>query len=142
MGGKRKREILGGETYGAALMLIRVGYDMAFRFPEPTAIVLMLSLHPSRAAMIRQPEHLEVQPDVAVAEFIDAFGNPTTVDASCLLMPLVLFMGPTEPLWLSTLRAIAANLVDDSLVYRYKIGDAAANGLPGEEGTFCMGSFW
>ena len=46
MGVKRKREILGNETYGATIMLIRVGYDMAFHFPEPTAIVLMLSLHP------------------------------------------------------------------------------------------------
>ena len=66
----------------------------------------------------------------------------TTVDASCLLMPLVLFMGPTDPRWLSTLRAIEAHLVDDSLVYRYKIGDAAADGFPGAEGTFCMCSFW
>ena len=75
MGSKHKREMLGGETYGAAIMLIRVGYDMALHFPEPTAMVLMLSLHPSRASTIRQPERLEVQPDVAVAEFIDAFGN-------------------------------------------------------------------
>jgi hypothetical protein len=75
MGSKRKREILRGKTYGAAMMLIRVGYDMALHFPQPTAMVLMLSLHPSRASTIRQPEHLEVQPDVAVAEFIDTFGN-------------------------------------------------------------------
>jgi len=56
-------------------MLIRVGYDMAFHFPAPTAMVLMLSLHPSCASTIRKPERLEVQPDVAVSEFIDAFGN-------------------------------------------------------------------
>ncbi len=56
-------------------MLIRVGYDMAFHFPQPTAMVLMLSLHPSRASTIRHPERLEVQPDVAVSEFIDTFGN-------------------------------------------------------------------
>jgi len=30
MGSKCKREILRGETYGAAIMLIRLGYDMAF----------------------------------------------------------------------------------------------------------------
>ena len=60
MGSKRQREMLGGETYGAAIMLIRVGYDMAFHFPEPTAMVLLLSLHPSRASTIRQPERLEV----------------------------------------------------------------------------------
>jgi transglutaminase-like putative cysteine protease len=75
MGSKCKRDILGGKTYGAAMMLIRVGYEMALHFPQPTAMVLMLSLHPSRASTIRQPERLEVQPDVAVAEFIDTFGN-------------------------------------------------------------------
>ena len=75
MGSKRKREILGGETYGAVRMLIRVGYDIALHFLEPTAMGLMQSLQPSRASTIRQPERLEVQPDVAVAEFIDAFGN-------------------------------------------------------------------
>src|SRR5438128_7651231 len=75
MGSKCKREILRGETSGAAMMLIRAGYDMAFHFLDPTAMVLMLSLHPSRASTIRQPERLEVQPDVAVSEFIDTFGN-------------------------------------------------------------------
>jgi hypothetical protein len=75
MGSKRKREMRGGETYGAAMMLSSVGYDMAFHFPQPTAMVLMLALHPSRASTIRQPERVGVQPDVAVAEFIDTFGN-------------------------------------------------------------------
>ena len=53
MGNKRKREIRGDETYGAAIMLIRVGYDMAFHCPAPIAMVLMLSLHPSRASTLR-----------------------------------------------------------------------------------------
>ena len=73
MGSKHKREMRGGETYGAAIMLIRVGYDMALHFPQPTAMVLMLSLHPSRASTIRQPERFEVKPGVAVSEFIDAW---------------------------------------------------------------------
>ena len=70
MGSKQEREILRGETYGAARTLLRVGYDMALHFPQPTTMVLMLSLHPSRAATLRHPECLEVQPDVAVSEFI------------------------------------------------------------------------
>jgi GH15 family glucan-1,4-alpha-glucosidase len=65
-----------------------------------------------------------------------------TVDASALLMPLVKFSGPTDPRWLSTLRAIENSLVEDSLVYRYSIGDAAFDGLSGKEGTFNMCSFW
>jgi GH15 family glucan-1,4-alpha-glucosidase len=65
-----------------------------------------------------------------------------TLDASALLMPLVKFIGPTDPRWLSTLRAIEQDLVDDSLVYRYRTREAAADGLSGEEGTFCICSFW
>src|SRR5438132_11482954 len=75
MGSKRQREMLRGETYGPAMMLIRVGYDIALHFLEPTAMVRMLSLHPSRASPLRQPERLEVQPNVAVSEFSDTFGN-------------------------------------------------------------------
>jgi GH15 family glucan-1,4-alpha-glucosidase len=64
--------------------------------------------------------------------------NGKTLDAACLLAPLVKFISPTDPRWLSTLRAIEGALVDDSLVYRYKTED----GLIGSEGTFCMCSFW
>ncbi|MDW7693199.1 glycoside hydrolase family 15 protein [Flammeovirgaceae bacterium SG7u.111] len=65
-----------------------------------------------------------------------------TLDAANLLMPLVKFIGPTDPKWLSTLKAIGDELTDDSLVYRYKIDEAASDGLDGDEGTFSMCSFW
>src|SRR5262249_12853414 len=42
----------------------------------------------------------------------------------------------------STLRAIESDLVSDSLVYRYRIDNAAPDGLTGGEGTFSMCSFW
>jgi GH15 family glucan-1,4-alpha-glucosidase len=65
------------------------------------------------------------------------------VDASALLMPLVRFMGPTDPRWLSTLRAIEDELVGDSLVQRYQLDPAAPHdGLSGKEGTFNMCTFW
>lgn len=67
----------------------------------------------------------------------------TTLDAATLLMPLVRFISPTDPRWLSTLAAIEDDLVDDSLVYRYHLdGDAAPDGMMGEEGTFSICSFW
>jgi GH15 family glucan-1,4-alpha-glucosidase len=65
-----------------------------------------------------------------------------TVDASILLMPLMKFISPTDPRWLSTLRAIEEDLVEDSLVFRYRNTDAAHDGLSGTEGTFSMCSFW
>ena len=66
----------------------------------------------------------------------------TTLDAASLLMPLVKFIGPTDPRWLGTLRAIEDELVSDSLVFRYKIGEEPLDGLHGTEGTFSRCSFW
>ncbi|MGE5188445.1 MAG: glycoside hydrolase family 15 protein [Gemmatimonadota bacterium] len=67
----------------------------------------------------------------------------TSLDAATLLMPLVKFIGPVDPRWLSTLGAIGKLLVDDSLVYRYRESDGAApDGFHGGEGTFTMCSFW
>jgi GH15 family glucan-1,4-alpha-glucosidase len=63
------------------------------------------------------------------------------LDASVLLMPLVKFIAPTDPRWLSTLDAIGSELVSDSLVYRYNVG-ASPDGLTGDEGTFSICSFW
>jgi GH15 family glucan-1,4-alpha-glucosidase len=64
------------------------------------------------------------------------------LDAASLLMPLVKFIGPTDSRWLSHLRTLERELVDDSLVYRYKISDAFSDGVSGGEGTFSMCTFW
>jgi len=63
------------------------------------------------------------------------------VDASVLLMPLVRFISPTDPRWLSTLDLISKELVSDSLVYRYNV-EASPDGLRGDEGTFSICTFW
>jgi len=63
------------------------------------------------------------------------------LDASLLLMPLCKFIAPTDPRWLSTLEAISAELVSDSLVYRYNV-EASPDGLAGDEATFSLCSFW
>lgn len=63
------------------------------------------------------------------------------VDASVLLMPLVKFVSPTDPRWLSTLDTITEHLVVDSLVYRYD-PETSPDGIEGDEATFSMCSFW
>jgi len=63
------------------------------------------------------------------------------LDASLLMMPLVKFVAPKDPRWLSTLDAIGEELVSDSLVYRYNV-EASPDGLRGDEGTFSICSFW
>ena len=65
----------------------------------------------------------------------------TAVDAASLLLPLLKFIGPRDPRWISTLDAITEDLVEDSLVYRYR-RDAFDDGLRGHEGTFSACTFW
>jgi GH15 family glucan-1,4-alpha-glucosidase len=64
-----------------------------------------------------------------------------TVDAATLFMPLIRFIGPKDPRWLSTLKRIEHELVSDSLVYRYR-NNEKLDGLSGAEGTFSMCTFW
>jgi len=63
------------------------------------------------------------------------------LDASVLSMPLMKFIAPTDPRWLSTLDAIGSELVSDSLVHRYNT-QASPDGLAGHEGTFSLCTFW
>ena len=72
--------------------------------------------------------------------FVQHYGSDV-LDASLLLMPLTLFIAPSDPRWLSTLDAIGDELVSDSLVYRYNV-EASPDGLRGDEGTFSICSFW
>lgn len=56
-------------------MLIRAGYEIGFELPEPSPILLMLYLHPSRDATTRKGDQLEVQPRSPVSNYIDSYGN-------------------------------------------------------------------
>ena len=68
--------------------------------------------------------------------------NGSALDASSLLMPLVKFISPTDPLFLRHLEAVEKELVVDSFVKRYRPEDSAGVGVAGKEGTFSMCTFW
>jgi GH15 family glucan-1,4-alpha-glucosidase len=77
--------------------------------------------------------------------FVQTYGG-SALDASNLLMPLVFFLSPVDPKMQGTLDAIMRSpreggLLSDSLVYRYDT-ERPADGLPGQEGTFNMCTFW
>ncbi|MFQ5693899.1 MAG: glycoside hydrolase family 15 protein, partial [Nitrospinota bacterium] len=73
--------------------------------------------------------------------FVQAYGSDS-LDASNLIMPLTFFISPSDPRMQSTLDAIMRDLVKDSLVFRYDVREGAPDGLPGEEGTFSICTFW
>jgi len=72
--------------------------------------------------------------------FVQVEGGDT-LDAGVLLMPMVKFLAPSDPRFLSTLSAIEERLVSDSLVFRYDV-ESTDDGLDGDEGTFSLCSFW
>jgi len=72
--------------------------------------------------------------------FCQHYGT-TALDASLLLMPLLRFLPPDDPRIRATVLAIADELTRDGLVLRYRVNETD-DGLPGEEGTFTICTFW
>ena len=77
--------------------------------------------------------------------FTQQFGG-TALDASNLMMPLVLFLSPGDDRLHRTLDATLQSpdrggLVSNGLVYRYNVTESR-DGLEGEEGTFNICTFW
>jgi GH15 family glucan-1,4-alpha-glucosidase len=66
-----------------------------------------------------------------------------TMDAAVLLMPMVKFISPVDPRWLSTMREIERQLVTDTFVRRYSEEAMELEGLDNsQEGHFISCSFW
>jgi transglutaminase-like putative cysteine protease len=59
-------------------MMLRLGYDIQFEIPSPVAMVALLNVHPSRAADLRAPDELRVEPGTQAESFMDSFGNRCT----------------------------------------------------------------
>ena len=79
--------------------------------------------------------------DQQLGAFTQYFGSDA-VDAATLMMPLMLFISAKDPRMISTVARIRRDLTTDSLVSRYRVGEAAADGLPDGEGFFTVCSFW
>jgi GH15 family glucan-1,4-alpha-glucosidase len=79
--------------------------------------------------------------DENLQSFVQSKGTKN-LDASVLLMPLMRFISPVDPMWRSTMKAIESRLVEDTLVHRYEAESTHVDGLPGGEGSFTACSFW
>ncbi|MET0279945.1 MAG: transglutaminase family protein [Steroidobacteraceae bacterium] len=56
-------------------MHIRAGYELTYEFPQPTPLILVLSIHYSRASDLIRPDHLITSPSVYTSTYRDGFGN-------------------------------------------------------------------
>ncbi|HKG85346.1 MAG TPA: transglutaminase family protein [Beijerinckiaceae bacterium] len=59
-------------------MRIQCGYEIAYDCAQPTPMLLMLRVHPSRQADLEAPERIALDPPVRATEYRDGFGNLCT----------------------------------------------------------------
>ncbi|KAL4080532.1 glycoside hydrolase family 15 protein [Scleroderma citrinum] len=78
--------------------------------------------------------------------FGQSYEETDILDSSVLIMPLVFFMTPSDPRFVSTLKQILKSperggLTSNNLVYRYDVSKTD-DGVGGKEGTFCLCTLW
>lgn len=78
--------------------------------------------------------------------FCQSFESKDVIDSSILIAPLVFFIAPNDPRFLSTIDRILkppekGGLTSTGLVYRYDT-ELAEDGVGGREGSFSMCTFW
>ena len=59
-------------------MKIRAGYEITYECSQPTPMVLLLSVHPSRMGDLTTPHHIAFNPSAAAHEYRDNFDNICT----------------------------------------------------------------
>ncbi|WP_189950489.1 glycoside hydrolase family 15 protein [Streptomyces roseolus] len=99
---------------------------------------------PDRWRALRDEIHAEVCAKAYDAErntFTQSYGS-AELDAATLLIPRVGFLPPDDPRVVGTVDAVRAELTHQGFVRRYTPDSGAVDGLPGQEGTFLVCSFW
>ena len=59
-------------------MKIQAGFDIAYDLPQPTSMVLMLTVHPSRAGDLVSTDEIAFSPEADPRSYLDSFGNVCT----------------------------------------------------------------
>ena len=56
-------------------MQLRAGYELVYRFQQPTPIILVVNIHYTRAADMVVPDRLVAEPSLPITGYRDGFGN-------------------------------------------------------------------
>jgi len=130
----------GGKQFLHSRMMCWVAFDRALRLAQKRSLSGPLELWQETRDEIRSDIFSNFWNE-RLQSFVQAKGTED-LDASALLMPLMRFISPVDPMWLSTMKAIEERLIEDTLVYRYEAERSYVDGLPPGEGSFTACSFW
>src|ERR1700723_3328477 len=117
-----------------------VAFDRALRLAQKRSLSGPLHVWQAARDEIRNDVFTNFWSD-ELKSFVQSKGT-RDLDAAALLMPMMRFISPVDPMWLSTMKAIEEQLVEDTLVRRYQVERTQVDGLPGSEGSFTPCSFW
>ena len=56
-------------------MKLNVGYELVYRCPQPTPMLLSLNLHYTRSSDLEMVDHIVTEPQVPITAYRDDFGN-------------------------------------------------------------------
>ena len=102
---------------------IRIGFDITFECPQPTPMILTLSVHSSRRPDLLRPDDLVVTPSVPIQGYRDAFGNwcsrilAPSGDVRLWADTVINDPGTPDPVDWSAQQWAVADLPEDTLVY-------------------------
>src|SRR6202167_5334962 len=130
----------GGREFLHSRLMCWVAFDRALRLAEKRSLSGPLATWMHTRDKIREDIFTNFW-DESLQSFVQSKGSKD-LDASALLMPLMRFISPVDPMWRSTMKAIEGRLVEDTLVRRYEAERTQVDGLPGTEGSFTACSFW
>ena len=104
-------------------MKIKVGFEIAYSVPEPTPMIVMLNVHPSRAGDVIGEERVWTEPSVMINYYNDSFGNlcgRLVAPAGGITLfgdALVGDSGKHDPVVADAVQAPVEQLPDDVLLY-------------------------
>ena len=134
-------EVRGGaREFLHSRLMCWVAFDRALRLAQKRSLSGPFDLWRQTRDEIRNDIFTNFWND-RLKSFVQSKGTED-LDASILLMPMMRFISPVDPMWLSTMRAIEKRLIEDTLVRRYEGERTHVDGLPGGEGSFTACSFW
>jgi GH15 family glucan-1,4-alpha-glucosidase len=117
-----------------------VAFDRALRLAQKRSLSGPLDAWLAARDAIREDIFKNFWDD-ELQSFVQSKGTKN-LDASVLLMPLMRFISPVDPMWRSTMKALENRLVEDTLVHRYEAERTNVDGIGGGEGSFTACSFW
>jgi transglutaminase-like putative cysteine protease len=104
-------------------MKIRIGYDLVYDCPQPTPMILTLSVHFSRVSDLIKPDHMLTDPPLPLTAYRDSYGNwcSRIVAPKGLLRlstdALIRDSGQTDPVAWHARQTPVQELPDEALLY-------------------------